>query len=106
MLACVMLLTQSGGDYPPPAPPDSLLRLVDLPGLAWLEPGVTCRQFASTDPDGKGDDHGHFLRRDGDRVVLAEMEGPGVIVRLWSANPEGRLAIFLDGEETPRLECP
>jgi len=88
------------------APPDSVLRLVDLPGLARLEPGVVCRQFASTDPSGRGEDHGHFLALDGRRAVLAEMEGPGVIARLWSANAAGRIRIFLDREEEPRIDAP
>jgi hypothetical protein len=89
-----------------PAPPDSVLRLIDLAGLARLEPGAVCRQFASTDPAGRGDDHGHFLRMEGRRAVLAEMDGPGVIVRLWSANAAGRLRLFFDGESEARLDAP
>ena len=89
-----------------PVPPDSLQRLVDLDGLPLLTPDVTCRQFASTDPSGRGEDHGHFLRRDGKTAVLAEMEGPGVIVRLWSANAQGRLRVFFDGEQEPRIDGP
>jgi len=88
------------------APPDSVGRLIDLQGLPVLDNGVTCRQFASTDPAGRGDDHGHFVRREGDRCVLASMKGPGVIVRLWSANAQGRLHVFFDGEEQPRIDCP
>jgi hypothetical protein len=89
-----------------PVPPDSLLRLADLDGLPLLTPEVTCRQFASTDPSGGGEDHGHFLRREGTTAVLAEMEGPGVIVRLWSANAQGRLRVFLDDEQEPRIDGP
>lgn len=86
--------------------PDSVGRLIDLRHLPLPAPGVTCRQFASTDPSGRGEDHGHFLRRDGDTCVLAEMVGPGVIVRLWSANPAGRLRVFCDGEDEPRIDGP
>lgn len=89
-----------------PAAPDSLDRLVDLAGLPLLTSGVTCRQFASTDPSGRGEDHGHFLRLAGDTAVLAEMQGPGVIARLWSANPQGRLRVFCDGEAEPRIDGP
>ncbi|MBK8975890.1 MAG: DUF2961 domain-containing protein [Planctomycetes bacterium] len=89
-----------------PARPDSVARLIDLAGLPLATPGVTCRQFASTDPTGHGEDHGHFLRREGSTAVLAEMDGPGVVVRLWSANAAGRLRVFLDGETGPRLDCP
>ncbi|MCC6673386.1 MAG: DUF2961 domain-containing protein [Planctomycetes bacterium] len=74
--------------------------------LPLLEEGVRAGQFASTDPGGKGRDHGHFLRREGDRFVLAEMQGPGAITRIWSANAQGRLRVFLDGEAAPRLDLP
>jgi D-arabinan exo alpha-(1,3)/(1,5)-arabinofuranosidase (non-reducing end) len=106
LLPLAAALALSPGPYPPAAPPDSIARLGDLFGLARTAPGVTCRQFASTDPSGRGDDHGHFLRLDGKRAVLAECDGPGVVARLWSANAAGRLRVFLDGEETPRLDCP
>lgn len=47
------------------------------------------------------DDSGHFKgthRREG-RVewIMADLEGPGAIVRLWSANPRGVLRIYIDG---------
>src|SRR5262245_32655565 len=104
-LACV-LLSAAVATAQQAVPPDSIERLLDVWHLPQLTRGVTCRQFASTDPSGRGEDHGHYLRRDGDRCVLAEMTGPGVIVRLWSANPAGRLCVFCDGEEQPRLDAP
>lgn len=104
LLACVVLSAAALAQTP--TPPDSVARLIDLAGLPLLQPGVTCRQYASTDPSGRGEDHGHFLRRDGDRCVLAEMQGPGVIARLWSANAMGRLRIFFDGEAAPRIDAP
>ncbi|MCF7675014.1 MAG: DUF2961 domain-containing protein, partial [Akkermansiaceae bacterium] len=33
-------------------------------------------------------------------------DGPGAVVRIWSANPAGTLRIYLDGEDTPVLEAP
>jgi hypothetical protein len=36
--------------------------------------------------------------------VMAEIEGPGAIVRIWSANPKGVLRIYIDGSDTPALE--
>jgi hypothetical protein len=102
----VTLLTQAGDGAPKRPSPDSLLRLIDLDGLADLERGATCRQFSSSDPVGRGDDHGHFLALEGRRARLAEMDGPGVITRLWSANAAGRLKVWIDGEETPRIDAP
>lgn len=39
--------------------------------------------------------------------VLAEMNGPGCVVRIWSANPKdaGNVRIYLDGSEKPVLEA-
>ena len=40
--------------------------------------------------------------------VLAEMDGPGCVTRIWSANPQdtGKIRIFLDGAAEPALEAP
>jgi|GEM_PF-381589 len=40
-----------------------------------------------------------------DGHVLAELAGPGAVVRLARTRDEGRLAFFFDGETSPRLEC-
>jgi Protein of unknown function (DUF2961) len=39
--------------------------------------------------------------------VLAEMDGPGCVVRIWSANPRdaGNIRIYLDGAERPVIEA-
>jgi hypothetical protein len=39
--------------------------------------------------------------------VLAEMNGPGCVVRIWSANPKdaGKVRIYLDGAEKPVIEA-
>lgn len=64
-----------------------------------------CRLFSSADPSGGNDDRGHFLRMEGPDAVLAEAQGPGCIVRIWSANPSGRLLIFLDDLQQPKVDC-
>lgn len=98
----------------------SLMReMTDLAGMAeFPDPAYTCRQFSSYDRLSKSPaehwfanaDHGHFLRveeRDGRKEhVLMDAEGPGAIVRIWSANPAGTLRIYLDGAAQPVLEAP
>ena len=37
--------------------------------------------------------------------VLADLKGPGSIVRIARDSDEGRLALYFDGEEKPRIEC-
>src|SRR5262249_22630013 len=36
--------------------------------------------------------------------VMADMDGPGAIVRVWSANPAGTLRVYLDNTEKPAIE--
>jgi hypothetical protein len=40
--------------------------------------------------------------------VLAEMDGPGCVVRIWSANPDdaGKIHIYLDDAKDPVIEAP
>ncbi len=53
-------------------------------------------------------DNGRFVRQEkvGDRVewVMADLKGPGSVVRLWSANPMSVVRFYFDGETTPRIE--
>jgi len=52
--------------------------------------------------DGRG-----FIRREGDGIVAAEMKGPGVIWRVWSAKASGgHIKIYIDGAEKPTLDIP
>ena len=100
---------------------DLVQRMIDLPQLAVLPAaGETCRQWSSWDrssrydaPSGKyihwdaNNDGPAFIRREGNRIVMAEMEGPGCIWRIWSAQAlEGHVKIYLDGQETPAVDLP
>lgn len=59
-------------------------------------------QAWSANDDGKG-----FIRREGDGDVMVDLQGPGVLWRVWSAKPEsGHIRIYLDGNETPVLDKP
>ncbi len=57
-------------------------------------------------------DRGHCLRKEWvgwrSEYVLMEADGPGVIVRFWSANPNdgGTVKIYLDHQESPVIEMP
>lgn len=96
-------------------------QLVDLGRLAVLPaPGETCAQWSSYDRAsrydeatgkyvnwGANNDGPQFIRREGTRQVMAEMEGPGCIWRIWSAMAEkGHVAIYLDGSDRPALDMP
>jgi hypothetical protein len=100
---------------------DLVHKLTDLEGLAVLPvPSEKCQQWSSYDRASRYDeatgtyvdwaangDGGGIIRREGDASVVAEMEGPGVIWRIWSARPEqGHIKIYLDGETTPTVDLP
>jgi hypothetical protein len=53
------------------------------------------------------DDGSGFIRKEKEGIVAAEMSGPGVIWRIWSAMPgEGLLKIYIDGKSEPTLSIP
>ncbi|MCL4203110.1 MAG: DUF2961 domain-containing protein [Pirellulaceae bacterium] len=92
---------------------DLVHRMVDLERLAHLpQAGERGAMWSSYDrasqfdePTGKyvkwhanGDGTG-LIRREGQSEVIAEMDGPGVIWRIWSARPEqGHVRIEIDGQ--------
>lgn len=55
-------------------------------------------------------DFGQFLaveRRPGrNEYVMADLRGPGAVVRIWSANPAGNIRFYVDGQELPELVIP
>ena len=100
---------------------DLIRRLTDLEVLAVLPAaGEKCQQWSSYDRaskydekagkyvawDANGDGNG-IIRREGDKEVFAEMEGPGVIWRTWSAAAgKGHVYLYLDGAEKPVVDLP
>jgi hypothetical protein len=100
---------------------DLINRLTDLERLATLPAvGEKCAQWSSYDRHSKYDsvtgkyidwtangDGGGIIRREGDVQVFAEIEGPAVIWRIWSALAgQGHVKIYLDGNEQPAVDLP
>ncbi len=113
-MGALAALTAGAKDY---SYADLLRKMVDLQGLAVLpEAGEKCFQFSSYDrasksaDDPKGwnanGDYGQYLRKDGEESVMADVDGPGCVVRIWSANPAGTLKIYIDGASTPSVAAP
>ena len=97
-----------------------LTEMTDRSAVArFPSPAYTCKQFSSYDPASTSSDNratwfangdqGHYLRVEqvGDRkeYVMAEMAGPGAIVRVWSPDPKGTLRVYLDGAKAPVIEA-
>ena len=100
---------------------DLVKRVTDLESLAVLPaPGEKCQQWSSYDRASKydeatgkylrwdaNDDGNGIIRREGEFQVFAEMEGPGVIWRIWSAAADkGHVKIYLDGAAEPVVDLP
>ncbi|MEJ2704454.1 MAG: DUF2961 domain-containing protein, partial [Sedimentisphaerales bacterium] len=100
---------------------DLIGRLTDLEHLATLPaPGEKCAQWSSYDRRSKYDattgkyvnwsangDGTGIIRKEGDQTVFAEIEGPAVIWRIWSAlAKEGHVKIYLDGASEPAVDLP
>ena len=75
----------------------------DLSQLPTLRPWTSTLQ-SSYDRTGGNDDSGKFLSGDGKDGIMADMDGPGAVVRLWSANPGGEIKIFIDNAPTPVID--
>lgn len=100
---------------------DLVNQLTDLSYVATLPlPGETCSQWSSYDRkstydektgqytgwDANGDGSG-CIREENGQIVMAEMQGPGCIRRIWSARPEaGHVKIYLDGAKEPAVDLP
>jgi hypothetical protein len=100
---------------------DLVKRLTDLEYVATIpSAGENCEQWSSYDRASRYDeatgkyirwdangDGGGVLRKERDKFVLAEMEGPGCIWRIWSATPgQGHVRIYLDSAEEPAVDLP
>ncbi|MFM1919617.1 MAG: hypothetical protein RLZZ303_1251 [Candidatus Hydrogenedentota bacterium] len=126
MLACMLFLLGTSHAEDAPITQKSMLDwMTKLDYLARIpEPHYTTLQYSSydraaTDPAVLTDenwfangDRGKHLReesRNGESEwVMMEAEGPGAVVRIWSANPQdgGTLRIYLDDEDEPVIEAP
>ncbi len=96
-----------------------LSEMADLGSMAeFPSASYTTKQFSSYDRTSNAprwdwfanNDHGQYLRveeRDGrQEKVMMDAQGPGAVVRIWSANPDGTLRVYLDGAITPAIEAP
>ena len=48
-----------------------------------------------------------FIRKEGDKLILADLKGPGVINRIWTPMPTtDTIQFYFDGEKTPCISIP
>ena len=65
-------------------------------------------KYIEWDANSDGDFGGAALTpMDGDRIVMADIKGPGCIWRMWSATlDQGHVKIYLDGSAMPAVDLP
>jgi hypothetical protein len=89
---------------------DILHQLTDLDRLTRLQTGCKAGLFSSWDRNsrtvwGANGDAGQYLRVEPNgEAVMMDIDGPGVVYRTWSANPMGKIRVYLDGAPTPAYE--
>lgn len=82
---------------------------------AWYRPqpepaaGIVLDRLMNSERLSRADQIGsgvvsHTVPKGGEHV-LAELTGPGAMVRCWRSYAAGRMAFYFDGEEQPRIEC-
>jgi len=101
-LAILMVLSGQGE---PPAVSD-LYRLDRLPVLRdhARVGAVTSYDRSGGNDDGFSGKHS-FVRKDAEGLVLADLQGPGVITRIWTPPPtDDTLEFLFDGEPQARLQ--
>jgi hypothetical protein len=87
-------------------------RLAKRPSPAYTNSQASSYDRASKDPKTNwfaNADAGQFIRVEQKvgrkEYVMAELQGPGAVMRIWSANPAGIIRFYFDGEDTPGLEA-
>lgn len=110
IMAALALCASSAVALAQPAPNvigvDSLLRgEMDLSQLPKLRDWTSNLQ-SSYDRSGGNGDAGNYLALNGKTATLADMAGPGAVVRIWSAGPAGQIKIYIDDNATPVIDQP
>ena len=98
---------------------DIVNRMLDTRWLAESGSRESSAEFTSYDrkskyEDGKYTDWnanydggGYIKKYEDGSILIAEMQGPGYISRIWSADPQGgHIKIYIDGEENPVIDMP
>lgn len=87
-----------------------LSRLAEFPNPVFIERQASSYDRASKTPGTPewmaNADYGKYIRTENngqEERVMADLTGPGAVVRIWSANPVGEAHFYFDGEKTASL---
>ncbi len=82
---------------------DELEELLRIDFLPYFRTNTTVGQISSYDTTGGNNDGFSgmysFIRKEGNKLILADLKGPGVITRIWTPTPsEDTIEFYFDGE--------
>jgi len=111
-LAALLIVLFAPVSALPQRPPASGTRIPDVLGLARLGDFTAWRSSSNNLDPASNDDSKRPIP--GETVVLADLQGPGVITHLWvtvAANEYGwprllRLRVYYDGSDVPSVDAP
>ena len=88
---------------------EEILKLSRIDLLPRFQQNEIVKQVSSYDTTGGNDDgfsgKYSYTRKEGEKLVIADLKGPGVIQRIWTPTPtEDTIQFYFDGETIPRIE--
>ncbi len=114
----LLLVALAGCNLAPEPPtaldvyPTGLEELTRLDLLPRLKHTTKVGMFSSYDRTGGNDDgfngtHSFLRKQEDGGLVLAELDGPGALTRIWTPTPtDDPIEFYFDGEQQPRLVIP
>lgn len=109
MLACALILALPKVSFVGLLAEASDLTMLSMPPRI----AFSTAQASSWDRNARRDgdwfangDAGQYVRIEGREKVLADLAGPGAVVRIWSANPGGLWRFYFDGETSASWQVP
>ncbi len=77
--------------------------LTDLEGLSRVD-FISTKMESTFDRNGGNNDAIYGKRKKGDVYTIADLQGPGVVRRMYAAKPGGHLRIYIDGNTMPVID--
>jgi len=102
------LLGNASAQSPPPGTITfaSLLHELADPMTLTQPQNYRAGMVSTWDRTGGNQDDNNFLKVQGRVATLADLDGPGVLTRIFAATPGGRVRIYLDHSPVPIIDLP
>jgi len=109
LAAVLSIFFMAAGNHDRASPRLDLQKILEefssLDFLYQPEPFRT-RMVSTADQQGSNQDWDNFLQKDEKKAVLADIQGPGIITRIFCARPKSMLKIYLDENPVPVISAP